>query len=1339
MKNYAALNLNAVTIQYSVDGGTPVTYSSWTGPLAPNTVTAPFTVGSANFTVGSHNVTAWTEFPNNTSDENGNNDTASIDFWACIPLSGIYTIGGTSPDFADFSTAVTALNNCGVGGPVTFNVASGTYTEQVTLGQIGGASAINTVTFQSATGDSTDVTLAYASTLSTDNWTLKLDGADYITFRKMTIEATGGTYGRVIELAGGADYNTISNNVILMPHTTSSNFAGIYNYTSIDNYNYIGNNRIIGGYYGLYMYGPSSSSWEKGNKIINNDISGYYYYGILSYYQDSIEIIGNYIHDEDYGYSAIYAYYNFNGFNISNNKIIMSGSYASHYALRVYYCNYYSYAGTSATGLVYNNFVSVTSGTSTTYGLYAYYCDNVEYYFNSINLSSGSTSSRALYQYNTTSNSTGQTFMNNIFVNTAGGYAAYFSTTAALNNSNFNNFYTSGSYLTYWGGNRANLAAHQTASSMDGNSVSIMPSFYSSTDLHLYLAATDNQGTPIPNIMNDIDGDPRDPITPDIGADEYTPSPNDAGVVGITGLVPMCGGSLGADVKNFGTVSLSSVTINWSVNGVAQTPYNWTGSLAVGQTTNIIFGSYTFVTGNTYNIIISTSSPNGSADGNPGNDAITLNGLQPGISGTYTLNSALATGGTNFASFNDLATTLSTGICGPVTVNVVSGSGPYNEQVEFGVIPGTSSTNTVTINGNGETLSYNVPSSNYPLIGLNGTQHMTIDSLVIKSLSTTYGWGVWLANQADSNTIKNCTIDISLGTSSSSSYTWGIVASASKTSYASYGNNANYNTFMNNTILGNPNNYGLYGGIVINGEGSTNTGSVGNRIIGNTIQDFYYYGIRSYYNGGRQLIQGNDISRPNKPIVSYFYGIYSYYAGYNNIIEKNYLHNMFGGEPTGSDYAYSIYLYNSSTYTAPAWEYLVRNNIVAITNGNYYGYGMRSYYCDSIGIYNNTFAIDNPNATSTSTQYGMYVYYAYPADIQNNIISINRGGSATKYGIYLGTGSYNIDYNDVYLNPANLGTEYYGYSGGARSNLAAWQSVGYGANSMSVDPFYASVATEDFQPLNGALNNKGNDLYTSGMVTDDFYGNMRSTTPDIGAIEFTAPDGGTATASPDILCSGNTSTLTLTGYTPGSNLQWQVSSNGTSWTNASGTGAATATYTTPALTGDSIYRNLVTDPVSGGFTASVQDTVQVIGIPAISSFTPTSGGAGDMIDIIGTNFTGADSVKLNGIHVNYTVVSNTLITFDIPAGITTGKISVYTQCGSDITTTDFTIINGVTTYAIPEGTFFCSSTTDGDPVSVPFGSTGVFGGTNIYTAQLSDATGSFTSPVTIGSLASTSN
>lgn len=68
--------------------------------------------------------------------------------------------------------------------------------------------------------------------------------------------------------------------------------------------------------------------------------------------------------------------------------------------------------------------------------------------------------------------------------------------------------------------------------------------------------------------------------------------------------------------------------------------------------------------------------------------------------------------------------------------------------------------------------------------------------------------------------------------------------------------------------------------------------------------------------------------------------------------------------------------------------------------------------------------------------------------------------------------------------------------------------------------------------------------------------------------------------------------------------------------------------------------------------------------PVISTFTPTSGSSGQTITINGSGFTGASNVSFNGISAAYVVVSDILITAIVPAGSTTGLISVTTPCGT---------------------------------------------------------------------------
>jgi hypothetical protein len=78
---------------------------------------------------------------------------------------------------------------------------------------------------------------------------------------------------------------------------------------------------------------------------------------------------------------------------------------------------------------------------------------------------------------------------------------------------------------------------------------------------------------------------------------------------------------------------------------------------------------------------------------------------------------------------------------------------------------------------------------------------------------------------------------------------------------------------------------------------------------------------------------------------------------------------------------------------------------------------------------------------------------------------------------------------------------------------------------------------------------------------------------------------------------------------------------------------------------------------------------------AITSFNPMSGVIGTSVVITGVGFTGVNRVRFNGTSATFTVKSNTQITAIVPAGATTGPISV-TKPGNNTATssTSFTVV-----------------------------------------------------------------
>jgi hypothetical protein len=81
--------------------------------------------------------------------------------------------------------------------------------------------------------------------------------------------------------------------------------------------------------------------------------------------------------------------------------------------------------------------------------------------------------------------------------------------------------------------------------------------------------------------------------------------------------------------------------------------------------------------------------------------------------------------------------------------------------------------------------------------------------------------------------------------------------------------------------------------------------------------------------------------------------------------------------------------------------------------------------------------------------------------------------------------------------------------------------------------------------------------------------------------------------------------------------------------------------------------------------------VRISVAPTLTNFTPNKGAQGQQVVITGTNFTGATSVKFNGITATFVINSSTQITARVPAGSTMGRITVTTPAGTATSATNF--------------------------------------------------------------------
>ncbi|MCZ7556702.1 MAG: hypothetical protein M5R41_09915 [Bacteroidia bacterium] len=542
LKNSGTNQVTSATINWSING-TPQTAYSWTGlldTLSVSTRETSVTLGNRNFLAGvPYTIVAWTTNPNGVPDTVNNNDTATVIVKAA--LSGTYTIGGVSPNYATFTAAVDDLISSGVCGPVTFTVASGTYTETITIPEIAGASSTNTITFDGGAGNAATRILQYSCPNANDR-VVALNGADYVRFRNLTIRATGSSYGWGVLFTNSADYNEITDCVIEAYNgSSSSNFIGILgssttsNSTSGDhgNFNLIQDNTITGGYYGIRWNGSGTTDYTtaRGNQFINNTVTDWYYSGVYLNYGGQLMVKGNRSVQRSSGIfttSSGYAYY----VNYPNDgpEISYNYGFSASYLFYIYRPNYY-YTSSSNRAKVYNN-MGATNGTSTCYGLYVNYPRFTDVVYNSVYLKTTSTV-YGIYCYGETT-AYDNKFANNYIVREGNGtfYAQYLmNSNTALDYSLFdhNAFYrigTSGTTYYHWQGTSyTSLPALQAAvSGFHQNSVYGDPYFASETDLHCNSDVGYLAGVSFPGITDDFDGDQRGP-NPCIGADEYPEPP----------------------------------------------------------------------------------------------------------------------------------------------------------------------------------------------------------------------------------------------------------------------------------------------------------------------------------------------------------------------------------------------------------------------------------------------------------------------------------------------------------------------------------------------------------------------------------------------------------------------------------------------------------------------------------------------------------------------------------------------------------------------------------------------------------------------------------------------
>ncbi len=597
IRNYGSNTITSADVTYNING-TQVT-EAWTGSLGTcDSVTFTFAT-PYTFTAG-FTMKTFTSLPNGSADVLPSNDTSYNS--GCLGMGGVYTIGGTPgpTNFTTFGAAITAMQGCGIGSPVIFQVASGTYTEQVSIPAITGASATNTITFDGGNGNVATRILTFATGASGSGLShvLRFNNCSNVIFRNMTIRSSGTSEAWTVHFMNGAN-NRLTNCIVDMTGngttSTSTNFTSVVingsttsrtTTSTIANNHRVDSSTINFGYYGIYS---SMNNGALTNFFTNNVFANTYYSGGWFENPQTVKFNNNTINTRSTMTTAQPIYFqsanpsgsNFN--EVNGNTIVRTGQYG------IYFVS--TQGGPSTQGQCYNNFINGMTFAGSTAGIFLNSASNWNLYHNTVNhdINSTSGSNYGIQIQNGSNNAVRNNILSTTIPTAVNWTPLFINPSSAVSAVNSNNYWNpSSSNLVNIGGVNYTAANFNVAYPSGGglNSINKNPFYVSSSNIHVTSVCNNGENL---GVLVDIDGDVRS-STPDIGADEaavFTVSYTSTPVFSSTG-----GGVDTIVVSSGDTVVLS---------GTGANSYSWSGPQSITNAVSFVAtssGDYT-VTGTT--------------------------------------------------------------------------------------------------------------------------------------------------------------------------------------------------------------------------------------------------------------------------------------------------------------------------------------------------------------------------------------------------------------------------------------------------------------------------------------------------------------------------------------------------------------------------------------------------------------------------------------------------------------------------------------------------------------------------------------------------------------------
>lgn len=200
---------------------------------------------------------------------------------AAKPLAGTYTIGGPAPDFRSLTDAIAHLQREGVSGAVTFEIRPGIYNEIVAIGAVPGATKEQRITLRGIAAEGEMPTIRAISTADTLAGALLLRDAAHLTIQNLHLTHAPGGAISVVSIVRSTDVEIIGCRIEGFEINRASSRTGtLLDIVDASNLR-IARNVIRGGNQGIAVGWKQLPDLARETEIDSNTIEHVFLFGIL--------------------------------------------------------------------------------------------------------------------------------------------------------------------------------------------------------------------------------------------------------------------------------------------------------------------------------------------------------------------------------------------------------------------------------------------------------------------------------------------------------------------------------------------------------------------------------------------------------------------------------------------------------------------------------------------------------------------------------------------------------------------------------------------------------------------------------------------------------------------------------------------------------------------------------------------------------------------------------------------------------------------------------------------------------------------------------------------------